>query len=126
MGPILVDPRASNTLYVAAMEGGFLKSTDGGESWELLGTIPGGMVTWVSQDDQNPDTFYAAGGGEVYKSTDGGESWQPSGEGLPGGVSVVAASPEDSRVVYAGVLEGEEAQLFRSDDGGESWRAQGG
>jgi photosystem II stability/assembly factor-like uncharacterized protein len=88
MGPILVDPRNSDALYVAGMNGGFQRSTNGGKSWKGVGTIPGGMATWVSQDRQNPDTFYAAGGG-IFKSTDGGESWQPAGEGLPGGRSVV-------------------------------------
>jgi len=124
MGPILVDPQASNTLYLAAMEGGFLKSTDGGENWELLGTIPGGMASWVSQDWQNPNTFYAAGGGAPYKSTDGGESWQATSEGIPGGVSAVTVSPSDPRILYAGVLEGDTATVYRSDDGGESWEAQ--
>ena len=82
------------------------------------------MATWVSQDQQNPDTYYAAGGGGVYRSTDGGESWRPSGEGLPGGVSAVASSPSESRILYAGVLEGDTVTVYRSEDVGESWEAQ--
>lgn len=120
MGPILVDPRRSETLYVAGMEGAFLKSEDGGESWSQPGTIPGGMAMWVSQDRENPETFYAAAG-DVYKSTDGGRSWKPTGEGLPAGVSTVAVAPNQPKVIYAGVLEGEEARVYRSEDGGESW-----
>lgn len=108
------------------MEGDFLGSEDGGESWRRIGSIPGGMATWVSQSVADPNVLYAAAGGGVYKSTDGGKSWQQAGEGLPGGVSTVVVAPEDPQVVYAGVLEGEEALVYRSEDGGESWEARNG
>lgn len=122
MGPILVDPRESDNLYLATMENGFQKSPDGGENWEQVGTIPGGMTTWISQDRENPDTFYAAGGGRAHKSTDGGKTWQTASEGLPVGVSVVTVSPDEPQIVYAGTLDGEEALVFRSEDGGRSWQ----
>jgi photosystem II stability/assembly factor-like uncharacterized protein len=123
MGPILVDPRDSGTLYVA-LEDAFLQSEDGGESWQRVGTMPGGAATWVSQDRQAPDTFYAAAGGGVYKSIDGGESWRRVGKELPEGVSVVAMAQSDPEVIYAGVLEGTTASVYRSEDGGESWQAR--
>ena len=124
LGSILVDPRQSDTLYLAGQDG-LESSEDGGQSWRRLGAIPGGMAMSISQDQQEPDTFYAAAGGRVFESTDGGESWQPTGnEGLPEGVSVVAVSPSDPQLLYAGVLDGESARVFRSEDGGESWQAQ--
>jgi photosystem II stability/assembly factor-like uncharacterized protein len=124
MGPILVDPRDSDTLYVSSMKGGFRKSTDGGEGWETVSPFPGGgMVMSISQSWEDPDIFYAANGRQVLKSTDGGESWWPVEEELPG-VSAVAVATSDSRVVYAGVLEGDTATVYRSGDGGESWQAR--
>jgi photosystem II stability/assembly factor-like uncharacterized protein len=124
MGPILVDPREPNTLYlVGGKEGGFRQSTDSGKSWRQVGTIPGGMAMSISQNQKELDTFYAAND-RVLKSTDGGKNWQPTGDGLPSGVSAVAVSSSDPRVLYAGTLEGTNARVFRSDDGGESWRAQ--
>jgi photosystem II stability/assembly factor-like uncharacterized protein len=123
MGPILVDPRSPETLYVAGMEGAFLRSEDGGKNWSELGTIPGGMAMWVSQDREDPDTFYTAAGA-VYKSTDGGVNWRRTGDGLPNSVSTVAVAPGNPEVVYAGVLEGEEARVYQSKDGGSSWEAR--
>jgi photosystem II stability/assembly factor-like uncharacterized protein len=123
MGPILVDPRDSDTLYVSSMQGGLIKSTDGGQTWQTVGAMPGGMVMSISQSWEYPDTFYAANGRQVLKSTDGGETWRPIGEELSG-VSAVAVAPNDPRIVYAGVLEGETASVYRSRDGGEGWVAQ--
>lgn len=37
------DPRRQNSLYLAAMNSSFQLSTDGGETWQLPGTIPGEM-----------------------------------------------------------------------------------
>ena len=123
MGSILVDPQQSDTLYLDGQDG-FESSDDSGESWRRLGTIPGGMAVSISQDQQEPDTFYAANG-RVLNSTDSGESWQPTGnKRLPEGVSVVAVSPSDPQVLYAGVLDGESARVFRSEDGGKIWKAQ--
>ncbi len=126
MGPILVDPRQEDILYMVG-EGGLLHSTNGGESWRELGDVPGGMAMSISQDRQDPDTFYAAAAGRVLKSTDGGKTWQPvGGEGLPEGISVVAVAQSDPWVVYVGALSESGVILFRSDDGGESWEARNG
>ena len=44
MGPILVDPRAGTTLYLADSQGGFQESVDGGRTWRQVGSIPNGMA----------------------------------------------------------------------------------
>ena len=122
-GPILVDPREPDTLYMVG-EDGFMRSADGGKTFEQAGAIPGGMAMWISQDHQNPNIFYAAAGGRVVKSIDGGESWRTVGDDLPEGVSVVQVAQGDPRVVYAGALSNSGVLLFRSEDAGESWEVQ--
>ncbi len=107
IGKILIDPRDSNTVYVAA-EGplwtpggdrGLFKTTDGGETWEkILGGGPYTGVASVVMNPLNPDILYAAtwqhhrtvaalvdGGPEsgIHKTTDGGKSWRLLTKGLP-------------------------------------------
>jgi len=124
VGPILVDPRSSSILYVADTQGTFRRSTDGGRTWLGLGTIPGGMATWLAQDQQRPGTLYAATGG-IRRSTDGGHTWLALA-GAPAGATAVAVAPSDGRTLYAAGLQGTSAWVSRSRDGGARWQAMAG
>ena len=109
IGKILVDPRDSRVVLVAA-EGslwapggvrGVYRSTDGGDSWTLvLGIDENTGVTDIEFAPGDPDVVYAAAyerrrkiwghlaGGPnsgIYKSTDGGENWRRITAGLPMG-----------------------------------------
>jgi len=147
---ILVDPRDSSTVFVAAQgplwspggERGLYRTTDGGESWELvLSRGPYTGVTDIALDPRNPDILYAAthqrqrtvwalinGGPEsgIFKSTDGGKRWGQLKKGLPGadmGKIGIAVSPLRPDVVYATIeLAGRTGGFWRSADGGESWK----
>jgi photosystem II stability/assembly factor-like uncharacterized protein len=146
---ILVDPRNSNVIYVAA-EGplwssggdrGLYKSTDGGATWTISLEINKDTgVASAELDPSNPDVLYAAayqrrrsvaafmGGGPdsgIYKSTDAGKTWRKLTVGLPAGDKGkigLAVSPIDPRVVYATVeASPDERGFYRSTDRGESW-----
>jgi len=146
---ILVDPRNSDTVYVASQgplwsaggERGLYKTTDGGKTWEqILSKGPYTGVTDVVFDPRNPDTLYAAthqrhrtvwalvnGGPEtgIFKSIDGGQNWKELKSGLPGedkGKIALAVSPIKPDVVYASIeLAGRKGGFWRSENGGESW-----
>jgi photosystem II stability/assembly factor-like uncharacterized protein len=149
IGGIVIDPRNSEVVFVAA-EGsawgpggdrGLYKTTDGGETWnKVLEISENTGVNNVVIDPSNPDVIYATseqrrrtsftkiGGGPesaVYKSTDGGENWRKIMKGLPsvhiGGMGI-DVSPVDPNVVYL-IVEAAENKggFFRSTDKGESW-----
>jgi len=146
---ILVDPRNSNVLYVAAEgplwspggERGLYKSADGGKTWALSLEISKDTgVASAELDPSNPDVLYAAayqrrrsvaafmGGGPesaIYKTEDAGKTWRKLTVGLPSGdigKIGLAVSPIDPRVVYATVEAGpDERGFYRSADKGESW-----
>jgi photosystem II stability/assembly factor-like uncharacterized protein len=150
IGGIVVDPRNSNVVFVAA-EGsawgpggdrGLYKTTDAGETWrKVLEISEHTGVNNVVMDPVDPDVMYATseqrrrhvftkiGGGPesaVYRSTDGGETWIKSMKGLPkvhiGGMGI-DVSPVDRNVVYL-IVEAAEGKggFFRSDNRGASWK----
>jgi len=149
IGRVVIDPRDSKVVYVAA-EGplwgpggdrGLYKTTDGGKNWKAVLTISENTgVVDVAIDPSNPDIVYAAayqrrrhvftlidGGPEsaIYKSTDAGASWNKLKSGLPTvdmGRIGLAVSPADPNVVYATIEAGDgKGGVFRSDDKGATW-----
>ncbi len=149
IGNILIDPRDSNTIYVAAEgplwsaggERGLYKSSDGGVTWQLVLEIDENTgVTDIEFNPANADVIYAAayerrrhvwgfmaGGpnGGIYKSSDGGANWKKLSTGLPeGDVGKIglAVTPANPDLVYATIEADEENKgFYRSADQGESW-----
>jgi photosystem II stability/assembly factor-like uncharacterized protein len=152
IGRILIDPRDSDVVYVAAQgplwapggDRGLYKSMDGGETWSLVLEISENTgVTDVMFDPRDPDVLYAAsyqrrrhvwtlinGGPEsgMYKSTDAGASWRKINKGLPSGDKGrigITVSPINPDVLYAIVeATADKGGFFRSADGGETWSKQ--
>jgi len=152
IGRIVIDPRDSKVIFVAAQgplwaEGGdrgLFKSTDGGETWtKLLSGEKYAGVNDISLDPRNPDVMvastwqrhrqvwgYLAGGPEsaLHRSTDGGKTWKklsgvPEGEGRIG----LARSSSHPDIVYALVeASNNRGGVYRSSDNGVSWERRGG
>ena len=149
IGRVVIDPRDSKVVYVAA-EGplwgpggdrGLYKTTDGGKNWKAVLTISENTgVGDVAIDPSNPDIVYASayqrrrhvftlidGGPEsaIYKSTDAGATWNKVSSGLPTvdlGRIGLAVSPADPNVVYASVEAADgKGGIFRSSDKGATW-----
>jgi photosystem II stability/assembly factor-like uncharacterized protein len=146
IGKIVVDPRDSNVVYVAAQgplwsaggDRGLYKTTDGGKTWKAVLSISENTgVTDVVLDPSNPDTLYAAsyqrrrhvytlinGGPEsaIYKSTDAGATWNKLTKGLPKenmGRIGLAIPKQQPKTVYAIIEAARKAGgFFRSQDGG--------
>jgi photosystem II stability/assembly factor-like uncharacterized protein len=146
---ILVDPRNSQVVFVAAQgplwkEGGdrgLYKTNDGGKTWKAVLTVDAHTgVTDVVMDPRNPEVLYAATyqrrrhvwgmvnggpGSGLHKSTDGGQTWTRLKDGLPKddmgriGIALPEGEPD---TIYATIEAANKAGgFFRSTDGGQTW-----
>lgn len=149
IGKIVVDPRNSNNVFVAAEgsvwgpggERGLYKSIDAGKTWKKVLEISENTgVNNLIFDPRNPDVMYAtseqrrrhvftkiSGGPEsaVYKSEDAGETWEKIMNGLPkvdiGGMGI-DISPANPDIIYIIMEAAEKAGgFFRSTNRGASW-----
>ena len=149
IGKILIDPRDSNVVYVAAQgplwrsggDRGLYKTTDGGATWERILHISDDTgINEVHCDPRDPDVLYASayqrrrhvwtlvnGGPEsgIHKSTDGGKTWRKITSGIPAsdkGRIGMAVCPVNPDIVYA-IIEAQDKDggFFRSTDRGETW-----
>jgi photosystem II stability/assembly factor-like uncharacterized protein len=149
IGKIVIDPRNSNVVYVAAQgplwnsggDRGLYKTTDGGKSWKkVLEISPETGVSDLIYDPRNPDVLYATayqrrrhvwtlinGGPEsaIYKSIDAGATWNKVNTGLPEvhlGRIGLGISPADPDKIYALVEAADgKSGFFRSTNAGASW-----
>ena len=155
IGRIVVHPLDPDIVFVAALghiwganpERGLYRTTDGGETWELVKHISdrAGFVD-VAFRPGDPNTLFAASwervrgpwflnsggpGSALWKSTDGGSTWtEVEGGGFPTtmkGRIGIAISESDPGIMFT-MVEAEEEEdgsggngLYRSEDGGDSW-----
>ncbi len=149
IGKIVIDPRDSDTVYVAAQgplwsaggDRGLYKTTDGGKTWKAVLVISENTgVTDVVLDPRDPDVVFAAahqrrrhvwgvvaGGPEsgLHKSTDGGATWKKVTSGLPSeelgriGLAVAPSAPGTFYLIVEAANRS--GGFYRSTDGGSSW-----
>jgi photosystem II stability/assembly factor-like uncharacterized protein len=148
IGALIVDPRNSDVVLVAALghafgpnqERGIFRTTDGGKSWtKVLSKDENTGGIDVVFDPHNPNIVFAAlwqvrrqpwffssggPGSGLYRSEDNGLTWKHlDGNGLPGGILGrigVTVSGADSNRVYA-IIEAKDGGIYRSDDAGQNW-----
>ncbi len=144
---IVIDPRNSNTVYVAALgplwsnskQRGLFKTTDGGTTWKkILYVDENTGCSGFAINPANPDIMYAGfwsfrrhpwdfvsggPGSSFFITTDGGKTWKKIEQGLPEkpwGRVFVEVSPADFNTVYL-LIEAKKTSFFRSQDMGKSW-----
>jgi photosystem II stability/assembly factor-like uncharacterized protein len=109
----------SNGVLLATSQGGILRSTDDGETWDLVISeggvgiaverIKGGFaaITYNTESETR----------RVRTSYDGGKTWQPIDAGLPANLSMTS-------IIQVGeyFFCGHPAGIFRSSDKGKTWK----
>ena len=150
IGSIAIDPGSCNpapckVIYAGTGEENFsgdsyygtgiLKSSDGGDTWTLIGASSfqnpsggGARIGAIAIQPSNSQTLLAASTGGVYRSTDAGQTWTR----VQGGSAAtdVLFDPANGNVAYAalGAIFGAQSNgVYKSTDGGATWaRADAG
>ncbi len=110
---IAVDPKNPNIIYAATgdFDGsssginnqGVIKSTDGGESWEITSLVTEKAFSYsllkkVIINPDNTDIIVAAGRNGIWKSTDAGSTWLHVCDSM---ITDLEINHGDTRVLYA-------------------------
>jgi len=98
------DPQDQKTMYAHAT--GLWRSTDGGETWNLVSPAPS-SVRGVKMNSDHADETILTSSDHV------------------GGIYAMAIDPADSDVLYIAAGEREKPGLFVSRDAGKTWQKQG-
>lgn len=117
---------ADSTLLAGGEYHGLWRSTDLGQSWEVI--VPG-PANWTIYDiapqsdlHYSGQVRYVATGSGVFRSDDGGDSWTSAG--LSGTqVTSVAFDPDDPDMAWAGTAS---SGVHYTTDGGSTWTAGSG
>lgn len=125
VGQILIDPAHSNNLLLASSNGVY-KSTNAGNSWQMLATFQE-LTTYhtlkIAQDPKTPQHL-VAGGFPMFESTNRGETWSMLAD-VPDYdfnlrdqlVEEIEFNPVNTQNIYAVYDWG----ISKSTDGGKSW-----
>ena len=110
---------ASNTIYAGTLSGVY-RSTDNGDSWELLGLgsqcISGVAVTsngTIFCGTYNPRGGYGEG---IFRSVNSGQTWDTVSHGIDSSITAFAIDAQND-IFVATFGDG----VFKSTDEGNSW-----
>ena len=152
VGDIGIDPNNPDIIYVGTGEangghnnfpgGGIYKSTNAGDTWQLLGLENTVSIGRVVVDPSNSNRIFVAAQGSyfttnpergVYRSDDGGNSWENVlfVSDSTGAIDIIIDPINPNRLIAAmwervrrpngSHLYGPTSGLYKSLDGGDSW-----
>lgn len=120
---VAVDSYDSSIVYMGTAQGGFLKSTDYGKSWELMKWFDDVISDIVINPQDTRVIYLSTFQKGIYKTTDKGVNWQSFEEDLEEfrqaeKVENLVIDSQRSNIIYAGSEYG----LLTSKDGGQTWQ----
>ncbi len=141
IGCMAMDPVNPNVMYAGTGEGffeteegssntaairgaGIFMSTDGGNTWNQLGSTSGSdwyFVNRIAIDPTNTQIILAATSSGLFRTTNGGLTWTKTSSALGYDMQI---SPNDHNMVVAGI-HGDPGCLYSSDNG-QTWTNSSG
>lgn len=116
------DPVTANTLWAGFVN--MWKSTNGGQSWTVAGSLNGNAanITSFAVSAANNQVIWASTGANLYKTTNGGTSWTTITSQPAGSISYIACSNTDVNkawITYSG-FNGVN-KVYKTTNQGTTW-----
>lgn len=115
-----IDRTNDNNMWASTQNGGLVRSTNGGATWQGATNGINETGPWVTswlQDPVTPTTLYS-GFVNVWRSTNSGGNWTKiSTFSNTGTVITLAVSPANNQVIWVSKPDG----LYRTINGGTNW-----
>lgn len=137
---LAVHPAQSDIVFAGTAEGGVVRTTNAGATWEpVFDDQPTLSIGAIAIDPTPPHAIYAGtgevnpGGGSVaygglgmFRSTDLGSSWEPLGLEETGSIGRIVVDPADSDRIFVAAMgrlwsASEERGVYRTTDAGTTW-----
>jgi len=122
--PYIMHPSNSNTLLVGKSQ--IYRSTNGGSTWQQLGSIPGGNSTQfvhLAYAPSNTNVIYAVKRDAVYVTTNSGTTWTNVSNNLPNlyitYVAVSNTDPNKAYITFSGYNSN--SKVYYTNNGGVTW-----
>jgi photosystem II stability/assembly factor-like uncharacterized protein len=119
-----IRPDASANVFIGT-NCGLARSTDSGATWQFIDPTPGDNgasrvwdVLIQAGGPTSQGIIDICGDDRHWRSTDGGATWTGGSAGLPRGRCSLAASPDESYVLFVYAADN---NIYESDDGGANW-----
>ncbi len=119
----------TGTILVGSDLSGAYRSTDGGESWDVIGNASGLTATHVGAvgfDPVNGDILYLGTNTGIYRSEDGGNTvshvFNPGGPArVVGDIQISLADPNIGYATYQPAWNGLDGVVYKTIDHGLTW-----
>jgi photosystem II stability/assembly factor-like uncharacterized protein len=120
---VAVDSYDPSVVYIGTAQGGFLKSTDYGKSWEIMKWFDDVISGIVINPKDTRQVYVSTFKEGIYKTSDKGRTWQSFEEALEGfsqakRVENLVIDPQRPNILYAGSKYG----LLTSKNSGQTWQ----
>ncbi len=118
-----IHPFGPDTMFAATTRGVY-ESTDAGQNWSKIMSLPYPDVQYWSLEinRENPPVIFVGHMSAALRSTDGGRSWQEMSP-IPGQPKPIVADPVRPNIIYSGANTTiEDATIWKSTDSGLTWQ----
>lgn len=118
-----------NPLNPNAVYAGFVKSADGGLTWETVGLPTYSQIDALVIDRRDTNRLYATmGTGTVFRSSDGGQTWLHKSNGIDTCIVGICGNkalfivPDTNGIAFTATTQRSQfSKLYKTTNAGENW-----